>query len=163
MQAEACFNAQCTMHNAQLRRAAAKGFGGACLLREQAKPPTRGEACRAHNRRGYGGRPESPPKKPLGALNIILAQRSEWLYLTPQPPSLQREGGVTSSGLPPFYAFGFTLTSPLISASRLPSSYFTNSRARSSMPRALAARLRSPFMTFTSRSISICRFLYSSK
>ena len=49
-------NAQCTMHNAQLRRAAANGFGGICLLREQGKPPSE----------GVWGRAESPQQARMG-------------------------------------------------------------------------------------------------
>ena len=40
------------------------------------------------NPKGVRGATGKPPEKPLGALNIILALHSEWLYLTPQPPSL---------------------------------------------------------------------------
>ena len=48
---------------------------------------------------GGTGATGKPPEKPLGAMNKALALRSEWLYLTPQPPSLQREGGATNSNL----------------------------------------------------------------
>ena len=75
-------NAQCTIE--------VSAFGGRMPIR----------ACKSAAAKWVRGATAKPPEKPLEAMNKTLAQRSEWLYLPPQPPSLQREGGVTNSGFP---------------------------------------------------------------